>query len=331
MNALQQEIIDVEEKEQEDDEKERDAERDAKRDKIVKTVEKAVDDVGAAALGVPPVLLHNLPLIALVVGTGVGLIVLRWVVMISCPEIAGHAKTYAFVINFLFGAVKSFFDLITIKNLVNVAGFFLDAEGSVVELASETAVVVTPYAIGIAHWTNLFSRTTWDMFSTRDVQEFFSRLPGECAAFDDIEHVFLFPVRAAASPTVCPLIRFTWPVPWMYSASTTTLGWMSFDADPMGNNCVPQDEDAYAWVCVGLGMGYVVIDIVLPMLLFMLFGYRFIFPLLRMGVGLVRLAAYESEEKLRAGGEAIEDVVQVTKAVATDALEDVQQSMGSYI
>ena len=50
-----------------------------------------------------------------------------------------------------------------------------------------------------------------------------------------------------------------------------------------------------------------------------------------MGVGLVRLAAYESEEKLRAGGEAIEDVVQVTKAVATDALEDVQQSMGSYI
>jgi len=288
-------------------------------------------------------------------------------VMISCPVIARHAKTYASVINFLFGAVKSFMDLITIKNVINVAGFALDTQGGVgsaIDLAVETATVAVPYALGIAHWTNLFSRTTWDMFSTADVQEFFSRLPAECAAFDDIEHVFLFPVRAVASPTVCPVVRFTWPVPWLYSASTSVLGWMTFDADPMGNNCVSQDTDPYAWVCVGLGMGYVIIDVVLPLLLFMLFGYRcvddnepvynktnnncdppwfvvrsltrlrlhrFVFPLIRTVVALVRWAMLETEDRLRAGGEAIDDVVQVTKALATEAVSDVQLSMGSYI
>jgi hypothetical protein len=277
MSALQQEIIDVEEQEEKEEDTEKADERAEEREKVVGELEDAVEEMGTVTFEIPSVLLHNLPLIALVVGTGVGLIVLRWVVMISCPEIASHAKTYAFIIDFLFGAVRSFMDLITIKNVVNVVGFAVDTEGGVgsaVDLAIETATVALPYALGIAHWTNLFSKTTWDMFSTTDVQTFFSRLPGECEAFDDIEHVFLFPVRAIASPTVCPLIRFTWPVPWMYSASTTTLGWMSFDSDPMGNNCVPQDTDPYAWVCVGLGMGYVVIDIVLPMLLFMLFGYR---------------------------------------------------------
>jgi hypothetical protein len=202
MSALQQEIIDVEEQEEKEEDTEKADERAEEREKVVGELEDAVEEMGTVTFEIPSVLLHNLPLIALVVGTGVGLIVLRWVVMISCPEIASHAKTYAFIIDFLFGAVRSFMDLITIKNVVNVVGFAVDTEGGVgsaVDLAIETA---------------------------------------------------------------------------MYSASTTTLGWMSFDSDPMGNNCVPQDTDPYAWVCVGLGMGYVVIDIVLPMLLFMLFGYR---------------------------------------------------------
>jgi hypothetical protein len=45
----------------------------------------------------------------------------------------------------------------------------------------------------------------------------------------------------------------------------------------------------------------------------------------------VRLTVFETENQLRTGGEAIEDAVLVTKAIATEAVADAQLSMGSYI
>ena len=81
--------------------------------------------------------------------------------------------------------------------------------------------------------------------------------------------------------------------------STTLLGWLSWDADPTGNNCVPRDTDPYAWVCVGLGAGYIIIDVLLPLLLFMLFAYKYVFPTVGVVVGAAELATIEGGEVLK--------------------------------
>jgi hypothetical protein len=176
--------------------------------RILKNIETQTSRIVSITEELPSVFLQNLPLITIVVSVGIGMIVLRFVIMISCPEIARHARQYAHVINFLFGIVSDAFELITIKNAINVLGFFVDSEGSIIRTAQETITTALPYALGIAHWHNLFTGVNWHMFSTTDIQEFFSKLPVECAKFDNIETVFLFPVKAAASPAVCPIIRY---------------------------------------------------------------------------------------------------------------------------
>jgi len=289
--------------------------RRAKLRRAVAKVERNATQIVTITEALPSVLLANFTLIAIVVSVGLGMIVLRFVVMLACPEIARHAKTYAHIINFLFGIVGEAFSIITVKNALNLLGFLTDAEASALEAAQEATVVAIPYALGIAHFKNLFHGVNWETFSTDDIQTFFSRLPVECAAYDNIQEVFLFPAKALASPAVCPVIRFTWPVEWLYSVSTTLLGWLSWGADPTGNNCVPQDADPYAWVCVGLGAGYIIIDVLLPLLLFMLFAYKYVFPTIGIVIGATELAMIEGEEVGDDIKETIETIADGTEEV----------------
>ena len=338
IKRLEDEVKEEDEKENEEQTEIDDEARRAKLRRAVAKVERNAMQIVTITESLPSVLLANFTLIAIVVSVGVGMIVLRFIVMLACPEIARHAKTYATVINFLFGVAGEAFSLITIKNIINLLGFLTDAESSPIELAQETATVAAPYALGIAHFKNLFHGVNWHTFSTDDIQTFFSRLPVECAAYDNIQEVFLFPAKALASPAVCPLIRFTWPVEWLYSASTTLLGWLSWDADPTGNNCVPRDTDPYAWVCVGLGAGYIIIDILLPLLLFMLFAYKYVFPTLGVVVGAAELAAVEGGEAVKDAEKTIGDVVDDVEAVLEDVKVQFANSFseprdwpGSYI
>lgn len=315
LQRLEEEVTKVEEKEVEEQNEIADDARRAKLRRAVAKVERNAGQIVTITESLPSVLLANFTLIAIVVSVGIGMIVLRFVVMLACPAIARHAKTYAHIINFLFGVAGEAFSLITIKNALNLLGFLTDAEASPIEVVQEATTVAAPYALGIAHFKNLLHGVNWHTFSTDDIQTFFSRLPVECAAYDNIQAVFLFPAKALASPAVCPVVRFTWPVDWLYSASTTLLGWLSWDADPTGNNCVPRDTDPYAWVCVGLGAGYIIIDILLPLLLFMLFAYKYVFPTLGVAVGAVELAMVEGGEVVKDAEETVDDIAESAEAI----------------
>ena len=56
----------------------------------------------------------------------------------------------------------------------------------------------------------------------------------------------------------CPVVRATYPVPWMWRASNALLGWTTNDANPRGGNCqiVVQDD----WLCAALGSGFIIAE-----------------------------------------------------------------------
>ncbi len=287
-------------------------------EKIVETIEKDLVEIVEVTESVPSVFLQNAPLILLVVGAGIALIMIRFIVMLAAPAIASKAKLYTRVIDDTFGGIQIIFRLFIASKAITAAGFLLDSENEFdpFEAVNVLATIVTPYLLGIAKFSKTFTGVNFKALKTDDVQAFFTKLPEECSQFDNIETVFLFPVKMLASDTICPIIRVscvclarptiefprpaarvhekglrtyaltnvcpqvTWPVDWLYSVSTFFLGWMSFDADPTGNNCQKPDDLGFAWVCTGLGMGYIVIDVIFPLLLFMLFGYKYVFPVL---------------------------------------------------
>tara|TARA_X000000950_G_C13331782_1_gene424923 strand:- start:117 stop:413 length:297 start_codon:yes stop_codon:yes gene_type:complete len=61
------------------------------------------------------------------------------------------------------------------------------------------------------------------------------------------------------------------------------LLWFSFDPTPVtgGGNC--EAEDDTAWICVGFGAGYLILEIFVPFLIFILIAFPVIIALLGEG------------------------------------------------
>jgi hypothetical protein len=88
-----------------------------------------------------------------------------------------------------------------------------------------------------------------------------------------------------ASPAVCPLLRFVYPVPWLYTFASTFLGWLSVDPNPDVGNCAPS-EPPIDVTCVLLGLGYIILDFLLPLTLLAM-----LLPILRPCIYTIYIAA----------------------------------------
>lgn len=84
-----------------------------------------------------------------------------------------------------------------------------------------------------------------------------------CNHMDTWEKVMTAFLKVHLSKHVCPLLRYTSPVPFINIPLAFALGWMSFDWDPDGNNCnKPEGEILCAW----LKMYLVILDFVIPLM-----------------------------------------------------------------
>lgn len=84
-----------------------------------------------------------------------------------------------------------------------------------------------------------------------------------CRHIDTWEKVMTAFLKVHLSKHICPLLRYTSPVPFINIPLSFALGWMSFDYDPDGNNCnEPEGEILCAW----LKMYLVILDFVIPLM-----------------------------------------------------------------
>ena len=65
---------------------------------------------------------------------------------------------------------------------------------------------------------------------------------------------------------VCPFVRYLYPARPVYTAADAVLGWTyQGSAEPTpylpGTNCELENADTADYVCVGLGLGFIVIEV----------------------------------------------------------------------
>lgn len=124
-----------------------------------------------------------------------------------------------------------------------------------------------------------------DHLDDSDIKAFLQDVASNCGAYDGFQPIWHFVVKSVASPTVCPVIRATYPVQPknginLYTVTNATMGWLSFDSEPYpGGNCETRQEMP-DWVCVGLGSGYIVLELFLPVLAGGIFVYTLSGPFL---------------------------------------------------
>jgi len=93
-----------------------------------------------------------------------------------------------------------------------------------------------------------------------------------CVKVDSLGTMWSFAVTPTVSGAACPLVRAAYPVADRIGLDMSPLnGVVTYDPRPDGNNCAPQGEfagsSAPVGLCIGLASGYVVIEVVLPLLI----------------------------------------------------------------
>lgn len=234
---------------------------------VVDTVED-VGDVTGKFLRIPVVLLQNAALIGIIMLIGFALVASRDMLILSCPFIAQHAVEVAAIIDItispLYNSVVIIVDVI--KAIIDAVKFF---EGK--------------------HPDEHFIKLKFVPFTAETIRRFFTDLPARCEDYTNIGHTLSEATKVQTNEILCPLVRITYPVPWMWDASNRVFGWGITNAVPQGTfiedgtdgNCEFRDTPP-DWLCIGLSTGYLVVDILLPLLLIAILWPVTVGPVLRL-------------------------------------------------
>lgn len=69
--------------------------------------------------------------------------------------------------------------------------------------------------------------------------------------------------------SLCETLRYLYPVPWLRDLTSATIGWASFNSEPLPDrsesNCAGDPDEVV--FCMVLGVGYVLLEFLVPLML----------------------------------------------------------------
>lgn len=230
----------------------------------------AISDLVEEAIQLPSRVIRNGIIIAPFLAAGLALVSLRWLFMEFCPWGARHASLVATFVNLFMDICWLIFEQIkiTIQVIVSIVNAFRHKK---------------------AHGLKIDDPP--DKVSSHDIEHFLNTIPVVCHDYVWAnDELLVFPLKWLLSPSVCPLLRYLWPVGWAFTGADALLGWVSVDPTPIagGNNCeMPPNSH---WICVGFGSGYLVLEIFVPLMVLLLIALPLILVIIKEAWQLVRLS-----------------------------------------
>lgn len=225
----------------------------------------ALGDIVEQAALLPGKIVTNGLLLVAVAGIGLALVLFRVLFMESCPWLAKHASLAAALADGIMDWIWLMFA--EIKLII-------------------TAIIDAVRVIEGKHVKKFTIKGPPKKLSVHKVREFLLHFPVRCHDFEwGRAQLIQWPLQKMLNEAICPVLRYLWPlrydVPWIYNVADAVLGWASFDPNPIGpdgNNCKPDSDDN--WVCVAFGVGYIVLEVFLPLLILFVFLWPFVILLL---------------------------------------------------
>lgn len=212
-----------------------------------------IGDVASNLLFIPIVLWQNWVIIGIIALLGFGLVASRDLLIICCPVIAKFSVLIAALIDYYYNL------------FANTIILLIDAVKAIID-----AVKFLEGKKPNSH----FTKFKLIYISAEDVRRFFTDLPARCEDYTNIGYTLSEATKAQTNEILCPLVRITYPVPWMWKATNRLFGWGITNAVPQGTfiedgydgNCEFRD-DPPDWLCITLSTGYIIVDIIFPALL----------------------------------------------------------------
>ena len=217
------------------------------------------------AVELPGKLVSNGIIIGAFALAAAALILVRYAFMLFAPWGARHSNLIAAFVNLVMDVAWGIFEVIkvVVQVVINIIRAVLHKGSSGISVDDPPGPV-----------------------SSTEVELFLNNIPVQCHAYTWSNYEMLrFPLRHLLSPTICPMLRYLWPtqgsaVP-IYEWANAAVGWVSYDPVPMPGegNCKAADDTQ--WLCVGLGTGYLLMEILIPAMIFVLIGLPIIIALVQ--------------------------------------------------
>lgn len=110
-----------------------------------------------------------------------------------------------------------------------------------------------------------FKLHKYKLLSTDQIQQALTQTGATCSEYNTMPKIMSFITKQTLSPYVCPVIRATEPT-ILHKVSNNTLGWMSYSSDMYNSDsCQSPPNDNYMWICSGIGAGFVILEVILPL------------------------------------------------------------------
>ena len=209
------------------------------------------------ASSIPATLIENATLILILLVLGASLIFTRYAIIAFAPGIGDNA---VFWTNLLDGTLD-----------------ILEALAIVMELSVEVIIAAFKILSGKTPHIDKPKFTSFDLNAT-ELAAITREISYSCKDYDTLGMILGTIMKQGLSPFVCPLIRYTYPLRPVFPVAVTMLGWLSYDAAPWPfggkdlsepGNCVPPNDD-YIVMCAFIGTGFVIIELVVPIFIFII-------------------------------------------------------------
>jgi hypothetical protein len=198
---------------------------------------------------------------------GLLLIAVRDLFLALCPVMLSNYKFATDIIN----AILVFME-IGVDVAITALDAVLGVVNTLIQIANDISKLsghgkLTGFQFKLIHWIPI------ETVSYAEVKEALSTLPPTCVHFNTSGKVLLWFVQYGLSDYVCPVVRFVYPDPGVYALANGLLGFMiRGSARPElfapGDNCAEgRDSNRYDYACAGMGIGYVLLDVFLAIVL----------------------------------------------------------------
>ncbi len=215
---------------------------------------------------------------------GIVALFLRRMLLWAAPFLARNAGTITTIINIVFEVLD-----VVVAGIRDMVNLILDVLLKAIKLVPFFPKFKPSGFMG----DGIFAFTELD---ATQVKRTLNEIQHECPAYNSIPAISRHITRQTLNEYVCPIIRATKPLGWVGDATEAMFSPFSYDATPFPGdmpkpggaphvkeiNCRGPENQDVTWACVVLGVGYVVIEVLIPAMIIGIF-------LFAMGRSLLRL------------------------------------------
>lgn len=254
--------------------------------------------------------------------SGLAFILTRGIFLAIIPFILKHTDIFLDILNVTIIFADLFIDLLIL--ILDVSSHVIHDIADVINDASRLlgGHNIAPDIPAISmHFVKIST------ISKHAFKRFLINVETTCPAYDSADRIFYFISRDMFNEFSCPLVRYTWPVQWIYKSMETLLSWSYHGSaaplvDQSNVNCNHAGYGTPDYVCVGLGFGFFIVEVLIPMVI--------IFVLLVLiGKGLSKLFSVCLFLLFKLLG--VVETLVVEMIVAIEGVEDVTYDVGAGV